>query len=664
MRKAFVVILCFFLLVTMTSARGASAKKGLSGTAGELELFELLEKSKFVKAREIAEKMLSLNQESYAANYAMGVITRRAETNLPKSLFYLERARQFYEREHGARGGDSTTWRWHLLILYELICTTAEMDLYEKQLQYLQAYDAAYIPRQTAYYAWPLMKLGRIREARKKIDEALKESRNAEDRIAAMNTWGSIEADLDNREEAYIQFRNTRKMASGKTGFIHIKTNFASSAVVLLKFEEAEKEYLDAAAEGPQPYEISDPWQDLAYLYTLEGRFDEAAGALKKMIQWGLGRMPHLDQQCASGEESTKALFLLACGYPEQAQSITKQLVNRPDRLGYTSQSKFSALTGAYMLHFLAIEDYLGVLRERLVWEGARDRLRGLLSIASLELEKSLLKSRIKCIAISNGALRPTLMPYNYKGIGTPEFVEPDITSIIGSGLITSEIARIRKDYKYKQLAEPYLREFEGELAYRRHDYTRALRLFSEAQEKLPGEEKLLRARTWALSGRIEEKSGEFSKALGLYEKAYQVYPSIFRHLKIRLPVKIRVEGGDTALAGIKKCLARSPRFSQKDRAFVIEIRAAGNTIRGSLLDSHGNSFFTASTARTKDPRKDRQIFLDEFHLKAFSAPISFSAADINSLDGSNLKGEQMRGTIRDLLFEDKSGKDKKEEEK
>jgi len=652
MRKLLLIILA--LMILMAPARCLAVQTGYSGSEDEMKLVALLAESKYIKARELAEKMLIIDSNSYAANYAMGVIIGTAETNLPKAYFYLQRAKDSYESKHGRMAGDDRTWRWHVNILQQLIHTAAGMELYEKQLEYLKAHDAAYIPKKTSFYAWPLMKLGRIPESRKIIKKALRESKDEFSKAVALNTLGAIELELDNRDDSYSVYKKLISGVKHKRGYIVEKHNFASAALALLKFDEAEKVLIESTAEGCTPYEVSNPWDSLAYIYTMEGRFNEAYGALRNMIQWGLQREPYLDQQCVAGENSTKALFMLACGYPEQAWLISKKLVDRPDRQGFSSAKKYTTEGGIIFFHLIATEDYIKVLQERLVWSDLKEKAGILLKIKAIESERVLLKSRLKATVLNNMSLYSTLIPSHPTGVRSAEFLKPYLLGIVGTGLISTEMSNIRNYYRYRNLAEPYLLEMEGEMAFNAHNEKKALSCFLEAQEKLSPAEKLLNARIYALTGRIKENLGDIDSAMTLYQKAYQIYPALFRELGIRLPVIVNTESGDLSVNEIKKYLKKSPRFRLKDGAFQIDIRLSGNRITGSLLDNFGNRIFTVSTVKTGNKQRDASLFLDEFHVKAFSAPISASLSDINSLDGSNIKDDEMRNGIRDILFDRK----------
>ncbi len=213
------------------------------------------------------------------------------------------------------------------------------------------------------------------------------------------------------------------------------------------------------------------------------------------------------------------------------------------------------------------------------------------------------------------------------------------------------EIRKIKKSYKYRDLLDAYFLELEGEFAGRGFDCRRALGLLMQAQEKLPPAEKLVLARSYAESGRIKEKLGEYGSALPFYEKAYRICPGFFRHTRIRLPVVIRAGGADKELEDIRKRLARSPRFRIKEGAFAIELSRSGNRLQGALLDHLQNGMCTMSTVKTGKSGPDVDTFLEEFHLKVFSAPISASLSELNSLDGTNLKDDQVRGTLNELLF-------------
>jgi len=146
-----------FLLMLLAAAHIQASEKGLTGTPHELKLYRLLAEGNFIEARKSAETLLRSNDDSYAALYAIAVITKRTETNLPKAYYYLEKAKHSFETRYGRIPQDAAPWRWHLRILEELIETSEEMELLEKTIGYLKAHDAAYIPLKTASYAWPLM---------------------------------------------------------------------------------------------------------------------------------------------------------------------------------------------------------------------------------------------------------------------------------------------------------------------------------------------------------------------------------------------------------------------------------------------------------------------------------------------------------------------------
>ncbi len=655
MKKLSLIILA--VLILLAPVRCIAVESSYSGTEDEVRLATLLSQSKYIKARELAEKMLRTDSNSYAANYAMGVIIGTVETNLPKAYFYLQRAKDSYESKHGKMAEDAKTWRWHVNILLHLMHTAAGMELYEKQIEYLKAHDAAYIPKKTAFYAWPLMKLGRISESRKIIQKALKESKDEFSKAVAMNTLGAIELELDNRDDSYRVYKELLTRLKNRKGYVVEQHNFASAAIAMHKFDEAEKVLIESAAEGCTPYEVSNPWDSLAYIYTMEGRFNEAYGTLRNMIQWGLQREAYLDQQCVAGENGTKALFMLACGFPEQAYLISKKLVDRPDRGGFSSAKKYTSEGGIILFHLIALDEYTKVLQERFIWANSGEKAGILWTIKTIEAEKVLLKSKLKATILNNSALNSTLIPSHPTGVRSAEFLKPHLLNVVGTGLIATEISNIRKYYRYKDIAEPYLMELEGEIAFNSHNEKKALSCLMEAQEKLPPAEKLLNARIYALMGKIKEDLGDFDAALALYQKAYQIYPALFRQLGIRLPVVIRAESGDPSIGEIVKYLKKSPRFRMKEGAFQIDIKTMGNRITGDLLDNFGNRVFTVSTVKTGNKQRDASLFLDEFHIKAFSAPISASLTDINSLDGSNIKDDQMREGIKDLLFDRKPKK-------
>jgi len=649
MKHTFIAALCAFMLLVAGSL--SCEEKGLRGTPDELKLYGLLNKGRFTEARQSAEVMLRRNGDSYAALYAMALITRKTETNLPKGYYYLEKARNSFEKVYGKTPPATTPWKWHSLILDELIATSEEMELHEKTIEYLKANDDAYIPPRTASYAWPLMQLGRLDEARRVIHRALKESKVEDDRLRALNTRAAIEYKLDNRKESYAIYRSLIRDLRDESWQVLLRSNCAGAAARLLKYDEAEKEYINSASYGTWHAFVTNPWQGLLGLYTGSARYDEACGALKKMLLWGLDREPYLDQQCEGEELSSKAEFLLACGYPEQAYLISRRLVAMPDRIGYSSTNRNKQLGSTLFFHFTVNHDYQQLLRERLVQRDPAEVTRALWALESLRLESALLKPRIKRIIMSQCSLYATLIPGHPDGVGLPRWYASDLAPLVGKGPMDMELGRIRRSYRHRELLDAYFLELEGELAGKGLDRRRALELLGQAQQKLPPGEKLILARSYAETGRLKEKCGELESALLFYEKAYRICPGLFRHMKIQLPVAIRAAGNETELADIGKRLARSPRFRIWEGAFVITLGASGGRIHGTLLDHLQNGMCTVSTARTGKSGPDADAFLEEFHLKVFSAPLDTSLSELNSLDGTNLRDDRMRGNLNELLF-------------
>jgi len=428
------------------------------------------------------------------------------------------------------------------------------------------------------------------------------------------------------------------------------RSNYANSAMRLLKYDEAEQQLVNAASIGPRPGSISNHWKSLAFLYVLSGRFNEACGAIKKMVQWGLVREPFLDQQCETGEYACKAGFLLECGYPEQAYAMSRRMVNSTTRQGYSSGKKYEALGGALFFHFMAAGDYQELARERLIQKNPAVKARMVWIIQALDCEKALLKPRIRRIILSQSRLDANLIPYHHDGVGIERYYVADLAAVAGKGAMSAELGKIRKTCRYRELLEPYFAELAGELGSRGSGWRSALGELAKARETLPAAEKLLVARSCAVTGRILETRGDLEGALQYYQKAYRIWPGLFRHLKIRLPVSFRAEGQESL--EIKKRLAHSPRFRMKEGAFVIYIRALDDRMQGSLLDSMGATLCTMSTARSGRSDLDTDTFLEEFHMKIFSAPVDASLSEINSLDGSNLRDDQVRGALQDILFQ------------
>jgi hypothetical protein len=136
--------------------------------------------------------------------------------------------------------------------------------------------------------------------------------------------------------------------------------------------------------------------------------------------------------------------------------------------------------------------------------------------------------------------------------------------------------------------------------------------------------------------------------ALPAFERALAKDPGVFRRLEIALPIRVRVEGDESA-HDVADALARSPRFDSGDVGLELSVGGSAASIEVCLTGASGNSLGCV----TQTPRTDEalEIFVqsavDAVHETIFAPRIDLSQADIHGLDGSNRVG---RDALEDLL--------------
>ncbi|MFI5306513.1 MAG: hypothetical protein ACHQ53_04115, partial [Polyangiales bacterium] len=312
------------------------AQRGVEITPQESEAFAQVEEGKYVRARELAERILAKNKGSFVAHMVLGLAQHYGEDNLPRALFHLDRSLALYEQRFGARPGPEAPWRWHMALLRELSEVHGDMEHPAQKLALIARYNDLYDPDMVAERAWPLMKLGRYREARLAAELGLTTERTGE-RVIALNALCAIEFEAGNDGQSYDACRRAIEdgYASGSVSAVDL-TNFAEASRSLFKLDEAERVSLEATTALASWY--GNPWMDLAELYVRQGRFAEALAALKLVPEYRARRPPHVRDADRNELRRVLASFLLALAKPEQAFEVTGRAIAAPERRAHNSR--------------------------------------------------------------------------------------------------------------------------------------------------------------------------------------------------------------------------------------------------------------------------------------------------------------------------------------
>jgi tetratricopeptide (TPR) repeat protein len=608
---------------------------GLGRDPDALRGYALAGEGKHVAARELAERMLATRPQSFEAHFLLGYVLHVAEANLPLAYHHLLRAREIFEKQYGKQPPPHSPWRWHLSILEELASVAREMDRFEETLSLLDAHDAAYDPDEIASRGWPLMRLRRYGEARAIVARALatKDPRQAQ---MARTTLCAIEAELQRRQPAYEACVNAlRAEANGQAG-PHLYTNAASSALSILKADEAERVLL----EGTKRFELgnaANPWQDLALLYVDQGRTGEALSAVREMVGWARAQPGFMDDQTRAGTDFTAALFLLVAGRGEDAVRVTERILARPDRTGFTSAESAQAeaangLLGRAALRLAAERQ----LEEASYLSGMGARSRAWAQALRLRFLGWRAGRHATRLLGSDRMLVSTLRPYLPGGISIPSWLNGDLVDALGAGVV-AVAAREARQAEDLPRAQPFLDAVEAEAALGSGDTARARALGARALEGLHRTDVLLQARVAAVVGQALDAEGDTAGAARSYARALQQDPGVLRRLGVALPARIESDSGPLSRT-VAERLGRSPRLRSAREGFVVQVQSVGAGAQACLVGPNGENLGCGGVARAT-PGSDGDTVAEQvcrgFHEQVFAARVDLTQADLRSLDGS-----------------------------
>ncbi|HEX7480014.1 MAG TPA: tetratricopeptide repeat protein [Polyangiales bacterium] len=621
---------------------------GLEGTANEREAWLMAQAGRHIKARELAEQILEKNTRSFVAHLVIGYVNHYAEADFPRALFHLERALTLYEQRYGPSPDPHKPWRWHATLLKELANVHGTLEHYSERLGFIARFNLLYEPDMVADRAWPLMKLGRYKEARQAANLGLALADRPSQRAIALNALCAIEFEAGNDGASYEACK--RAVDDARQGGLELSavdlTNFAESSRSLFKLDEAERVGLEATEAEPSWY--GNPWMELAELYTREGRFSEAWSALKHIAQYRALRPPHVRDADRNETRRAIAAFLLVVSHANDALAVTERALVLPDRRSHNSRDPaqdniVTALLDRAAKRLLAeqrLEEAATVpfyARPKLWAQAAYLRLRSWSAAAFVE---RLCRDDARLTGIFRiGTAASAILP---------PWLAGDLTEVLGAGVVQEALARARaKDER--EGAAAYYDAFGAEVAWRMGDDARTSVLADRAVRALSPGELLLRARALALGADAARRSGHADLALRHYEDAFQADPGVFRRLGLAVPVRIEARGGDVA-ERVASMLAGSPRIDAGQSGLALRIEADATSGSACLVgrDQSAIACGRATAKATDDARTLAAAIARDFQSRAFAPRVDMTQSDINSLDGTNLVKDDALQTLFD----------------
>ena len=601
---------------------------GAEGAQEELQLWELIERERFVKAREDAEKYLAAHPDSFVAELSLGVAQHFGEANFPMALFHLQHALELFEARYGPEPLVEQPWRWHARILRELARTHADLEHYDRQLAFIELYNARYTPLLIAERAWPLMKQREFDLARRAAEEGLATD-DPYQVERALNALCTIEFEMGHVMKSYEACSDAVDFGRDHFGSASVVdlSNYAEAARSVFRFDEVEQILMEATRARQSWY--GSPWLDLADLYMRGGRFAEALSALREVPRHRAARPPHVRDADRNEGRRSVASFLLLMGRPDEALRVTAKALVLPDRRSHNSRDPQQDRALVALIDTLARSMEAEIILEQSVarpfyvrwWARAKaqwDRFQAWMSAQQVGRFLNDEQRLVGTFAI--GTARSAV---------TPPWLIGELVWILGPG-VTQAAMDSAASGDTREGALAYYDAFGAEVALAQRRYDDAAVLARRALQTLQPGEALLRQRARAILGRSLPDPRE---AVAIYEEVLGTDPGLFRRLRWALPARIKSSQAELDEL-VADALGRSPRFEDSDDGLRIEVQGG----RACLLGRTG----TAWGCSEAEPQADEsetdyaQRIVDSFHQVVFSPRVDLSRIDINSLDGSN----------------------------
>ena len=297
----------------------------------EREAIQSVAKGKYVKARELAEKILQDQPESIPALLALAEVYHKGEAHLPRALFHVRQVRKLLHRRGLANPDDGDSREWYLRALELEYHILRDLDQAENQLRVVQLIEQLYEPLPWLK-VWPLFKCKRLDEAEEALQQCEKTGRW---RLHSLNSRCALEEQRGRRVPTY---EAGLLMTKAIPGSAVLWSNLGGAAQYAFLQEEAKSAYLKAV-KLPVDFHGT-AYRSLALLYLQQGRFPAALDALKKGQKQRAQRKAHTLQQDQTKMDRTIGLLLLALGKSEQAARFTQRAILKPDRTGSTTDDE------------------------------------------------------------------------------------------------------------------------------------------------------------------------------------------------------------------------------------------------------------------------------------------------------------------------------------
>jgi len=605
-----------------------------------LAICDALELDENVRARELSEQWVRGEPDSPAAQFAFAEVLFSVEGNMPRALFHLNRAEELTNYASLEEAFNSGNVQWHYLILSQLSYLHQLMGDQLKSLDYLDKISTIYGQDMESFRGWPLIKLKQYDAARESANRVLQNSASERERARAWNTLCAVElaslAPIESTSACDRAIDEDENIASRENDFDTVYlTNASEVSLSLLQMDQAE-EYLDRATRYLNPQSVADPWIYKLFLTLNQGRFDDARSALDRMLIWREQQEPIVSVMNKAEHFLVSASFLMVAGYAEDAVKLTQTALNQPDRNGSYSADDAQKDSFAALLNMMANRTEYQIQLEYLSTLDFVESIPARFQTNRLRLDAWRAERRSASLFADFEILQNRLRPYAPLDVHIPEWVEPEIIQLIGTGVMKNILNQARTNGAF-QLNEGYYYSYLTEIAAIENDIDALLEAGALALSQLPDQEVLLRARVAANMAEAFWESDRHAEALEFFALAYQQDPSIFRRIDIKIPIMI--SGDQTEFAQlVETYLSRSPRFLEDRNGLILEVETSPDlatclkTRTGTVL-----SCYTMAAADNQSSKWNAQELTRLFHTNTFGLGYDISKAQRSILLGSSV---------------------------
>ena len=604
------------------------------------EICDALNLKENVKVRELSEHWVRAEPESPAAQFALAEVLLTIEGNMPRALYHLHRAEQLMPYQTLEQSLESGNLQWHYLTINQLSYVHQLMGEQIISLEYLEQLEAIYGERVESFRGWPLIKLKQYEAARNSARKVLEGEADPRARARAWNTICA--ADLASLTpvtapsacDRAIDEAGPSEVSSSDSDTVYL-TNASEVALSLLEIDQAEA-YLKRATRYLNPDSVADPWIYTLYLTLNQGRFDEAHNALKRMLIWREQQEPIISTMNRAEHFLVSAGFLIVAGYAEDAIKLSLAAMNQPDRHGSYSADEAQKDAYAALINMQANRMQLEIEKENSVGKRWTDLAAQTARKLGLRLQAWRAERRAASLFADFEVLQSRVRPYAPLDVHIPEWLEPELVAVIGTGIMTKVLDQASDNGAF-QLNKSYYQSYKAEIWYLKKNYEAVESAGSMALEGLPEQEVLLKARINARLGESLWQLGNYTRANKYFASALQMDPSVIRRLQTSLPVEI-VSDTSPIAESVTSMMHKSPRFRQEEGGLILSVSASTDP-QICLRTRLGEAI--SCTNHPVDSKQGIQSYSAEivrrFHEQTFSMGIELSKAERTILMGSNV---------------------------